>query len=271
MTIQSPLAPGNVRHRSVDSAFAELLRTRYQNGGPKGQKHLQVRPLFRPTREAFEAFLSRYAPQSILWSSDLRDKLWKEVRGRHPEAFLIARRASGEREWEVDRCIRTVALRVYCDHLASTAADPGHLARQFLWEFRVKEDGSIVLRPFDNSISEKLFWTELYYELAVRRAFRQELGLMRMDARYFAQPYLVATSGTTYFKGGQQVSDVSHHPSDRFPGLWTHNELINDVYVMPEAFCRPWYYEASTRSIFVFGSLGTPPTVDLIRSLGITY
>jgi hypothetical protein len=280
------------------------MRSNYSLLEEKHQAMLAVRypgrmdviPLFQPSSiREMRDWLITYAPAVEKWERKRVYKLWKEVRGTAPETFLVA--VPTPEGHYVDRNIRTVTVRAFHHRHEPTAQNPLNRVAEFLWEFRINEDGSLKLRPFENSFSEKLYWIEIEHVQALQRAFREELGWTgqkrngrrrkSVAKRHLLPPYLGNLADypdVTYFKGGtKQVEPKSHHDSEKFPGLKTNNELMaHYVFVLnpatdnpriaayDEAYYQPWYHETRTPNIFVFGDYTTPKRIRHLADLGLS-
>ncbi len=286
---------GTQDHRTLREAHRAMVAQRYPN-------RTDIIPLFQPASVAdMRAWLITYAPEIAKWPRKLVRKLWKEVRGTHPETFLVAVPMDGA--CYVDRNIRTVTVRAFYRLHKPTEQNPENRESEFLWEFRIQEDGSLKRRPFQNSFSEKMYWTECTHIQSLKRAFREELGWtgQKRDGkrrksiakRHLAPPYLVNTRDhlhVTYFKDGMKQADSqSHHDSERFPGIKTNNELVAHylfilnpmstsssvcenprIAAYDESYYQPWYHETRTPNIFVFGDQAKADTLKHLSDLGLT-
>lgn len=269
------VAPGQPDRRSLETAHDVLMTQRYL-GRP-------AIPLFKPKKfMTMIEFLGQYAPLTLNWELERLRQLWREVRGTDPETFLVAV-SSVDNGWVVDRNIRTATFRVYHSRHAPLPSEPDHYVREYLWELRIHPDGSLVLRPYDNSGSEKLYWTELSMRQGIRRFLREELGFTgRRDPRTGRRTKLVSpalldnvhfipVNDNSYYKGGVvPATEFSSHPSERFPSLVTNNDLSHAVINLPADYYQPWYHERGTSNLFVFASSRRKPALTHLQDLGLT-
>lgn len=126
-----------------------------------------------------------------------------------------------------------------------------------LQEFRVLPDGSKKARPFQNSVSEKLRsnWEANDPKRGVARALKEELGIVVLPTE-LEPPYLLPMVNTyelerrRFIRNGYLVEE-DFHPSGSLPGIYTLNNLIHFMWLMPERhYEKRGYAENGTNHVF---------------------
>jgi hypothetical protein len=126
-----------------------------------------------------------------------------------------------------------------------------------LQEFRVMPDGNKKARPFQNSVSEKLRsnWEAYDPKRGVARALREELNIT-VSSDELEPPYLLSMVNTyelerrRYIRSGYLV-EADFHPSGSLPGIYTLNNLIHFIWIMPEwHYKKKGYAEKGTNHVF---------------------
>ncbi|HEX2792403.1 MAG TPA: hypothetical protein VHO23_01665 [Candidatus Paceibacterota bacterium] len=141
------------------------------------------------------------------------------------------------------RMIRTVSIRITYDLPDPTPLNPEHVRPLVLREYRTAAGGALHPRKFPNP-SETMVRKDRTQHHTILRLLREELGI-RITHRQFRSlivPNLTfMPSALREFEdqcAGRQT-ELAIHASDKYPGLWTHNEVWHYLLKLPTQFYQP--------------------------------
>lgn len=199
--------------------------------------HLEREPFYITQKAALQMLLEFEGHATGQWF----DNLWKEFENQ--EARFAHEVTGGD---AVLRYIRTAAARI-TRHVRYRGASGDHgdkFTAEVLIEFIIGSDGEITLRRFQNSLSEKLKWTEHRPEKALLRGIIEELGIP-ISLKMLRKSLKLVNGKINYWKDSRSglETEIDVHPSHKYPGVKTHNQIYHYIWVMPERFWRPVYFE----------------------------
>lgn len=212
---------------------------------------LDFTPKLIESKEELIAHLRSLGQQPEEWGTkDDRtrslDELWEE---HEDDDNVLAILPDGS----VGRFIRTVTLYVKRD----ISVGGGLFITEVLREYVIWPDGREEERSYQNSGSEKLKVTEMHPDAAIRRFFKDELGLS-VSKKHRRYPFLQKIVGDTlkYFKGAAgSERAVNMHPSRSYPMVVTYNRLYHYLWNMTgigRQYWRKIYRENHKRKTLEF-------------------
>ncbi len=158
---------------------------------------------------------------------------------------------------EIGRFIRTVTIYITRDKPYYDKQDRNRglkVTPEVLREFIIWPGGKVEERPYINSGSEKLKWSENHPTYAIRRFFYEELSL-QVSKKYRRHPYMVELPrAVSYYKQGSTnlATEVDMHASRSYPGVVTYNRLYHYFWKMPQRYWKEIYREIQKNKTLEF-------------------
>lgn len=217
--------------------------------------------LFQPeelltTEDALIGYLELLVPEYRSWGDDPKSSsfgvLLREIESGEALVSVIERYNLRY----ILRDIRTTTLYVTATR-PSLPGQPGHnwaSTRKMWLKERKLIEGEMVPRKHPNSMSEKLRRGELTHRDIIPRMIKEELGI-QVRPEYLELPHLfqAAEVGIKEFRPPEArlYLEKDVHPSEKFPGILTRNQLVHFQWHMPEEyFVESGYHEENTNHYF---------------------